>query len=131
VDALRQDAAGVMSLVAEDAGEIVGHVMLSALDAPMPALALAPLAVVPARQRTGIGTRLVETALSIARERGWAAVVVLGDPAYYCRFGFTPEAARGFACKYAGAHLMMKALDVPVPSSGRLVYPAAFERQQW
>lgn len=128
VDALMLAGAAAISLVAEDAGEIVGHVMLSVLDAPMPALALAPLAVKPARQRSGVGSRLVMAALEAASERGWPAVLVLGDPAYYRRFGFGAEPARGFDCKYAGEHLMMRVLQPPVPSTGTITYPAAFDR---
>ncbi len=128
VDRLRSHAAAVVSLVAEDVGEIVGHVMLSVLDAPMPTLALAPLAVLPARQTGGIGRRLVEAALAAAAERGWVAVVVLGDPAYYVRFGFDADAARRYTCTYAGPSLMMRVLRAPVPPTGCIAYPAAFDR---
>lgn len=128
VDALRAEDAAALSLVAEEADGIVGHVMMSVLDAPMPALALAPLAVVPDRQRTGIGSALVRAALGAAQERGWAAVVVLGDLTYYRRFGFEPEMARRFDCRYAGDHLQMKVLRGPVPPAGRIIYPAPFDR---
>lgn len=128
VEVLRGDGAAVVSLVAEDVGRIVGHVMLSRLIAPMPALALAPLAVAPDRQRKGVGSQLVGKALTVAADRGWSAVLVLGDPAYYGRFGFDAPSTRGFDCKYAGEHLMMRLLRPPVPMTGRIAYPAAFER---
>lgn len=56
---------------------------------------LAPLAVLPGRQGWGIGSALVRAALARAKEVGWAAAFVLGDPAYYGRFGFAADAARG------------------------------------
>jgi putative acetyltransferase len=55
---LREAGDSVFSLVADEAGEIVGHVLLSKMDAPFKALALAPVSVVPARQRSGIGSAL-------------------------------------------------------------------------
>jgi len=86
-------------------GQIVGHVLLSPVtldgrDAPR-GLGLAPLAVLPEHQRRGVGTRLVEVALRRARLLGYAYVVVLGDPAYYARFDFTP--ASGFGLRYPKA----------------------------
>ena len=104
------DGDAVLSLVAVEAGDVVGHVLFSRLRAPASALALAPLAVRADRQRRGIGARLVEAGLDRAREEGWRAVVVLGDPAYYRRFGFRPEAMQGMASPYAGPALMGLAL---------------------
>jgi len=89
------------SLVADDDGELVGYVLLSRASvvagrqAPTPVLALAPLGVRPARQRQGVGSALVAEALRRARERGERAVLVLGDPAYYGRFGFAPASPLG------------------------------------
>lgn len=127
VDALTAEGAVAFSLVAENAGAIEGHVMLSVLQAPIPMLALAPLAVIPERQRQGIGSALVSRALEYALDGGWAAVLVLGHPDYYPRFGFSAEAARGYECKYAGPNLMLRVLRPPVPASGRIVYPAALD----
>ena len=87
----------------------VGHVLLSRMTAPVRALALAPLAVATDWQRRGIGTALVEAALERARAAGSQAVFVLGDPAYYRRFGFRADLAAGFASPYAGPHLMVVA----------------------
>ena len=96
VDALRRSDTVAVSLVAQsDDAVIVGHVLLSRLVSPPGALGLAPLAVLPDRQRRGVGSALVRAALARAREGGWAAAFVLGDPAYYGRFGFSAEAARG------------------------------------
>ena len=103
---LREDGDAALSLVAVEAEEVVGHVLFSRLCAPAGGLALAPLAVRAHRRRRGIGARLVEAGLERAKREGWRAVIVLGDPAYYSRFGFRPEAVRGMASPYAGPALM-------------------------
>ena len=127
VAALRATGDSVLSLVADEDNEIVGHVMLSKMDAPFPALALAPVSVIPARQRLGIGSALIRKALSRAREKGWAAIFVLGDPAYYERFGFDREAAAGFASPYAGNHFMiLKLIPSGTPATGELRHAPAF-----
>ena len=101
VERLRECARPRLSLVAESDGELAGHVFFSpvTLDpAPRPAPAvagLAPLAVVPERQGRGIGAALVRAGLARCPSLGWSAVVLLGDPAYYARFGFAPAAAQG------------------------------------
>ena len=66
-------------------------------------------------------------ALARARKDGWDAVFVLGDPAYYRRFGFDPEAARGFGSPYAGPHLMALPLKGRLPvTTDRVDYAPAF-----
>jgi putative acetyltransferase len=104
VDALREHAHPVVSLVAEDHGAVVGHIMFSpvSLDGH-PALrimGLAPMAVAPEHQRKGIGSALVRAGLEQCRQLGFGAVVVLGHPAYYPRFGFVPSALFGIGCEY-------------------------------
>lgn len=79
---------------------------------------LAPLAVAPERQRQGIGAALVAAALAAAAGGGWRAVFVLGDPAYYRRFGFDAALAAGFDSPYAGPHLMARPLGGPLPARG-------------
>ena len=106
VERLRRDGDAALSLVTVEAEAVVGHVLFSRLRAPAAALALAPLAVRADRRRRGIGARLVRAGLDRAKREGWRAVVVLGDPAYYSRFGFRPEAVRGVASPYAGPALM-------------------------
>lgn len=96
VEELREAGDSVISLVADKDGEVVGHVLLSKMGAPFPALALAPVSVIPTRQRSGIGSTLIEKAVNRARNEGWAAIFVLGDPNYYERFGFDREGSRRF-----------------------------------
>ncbi len=137
VDALR--AAGCfspdMSLVGVAAGsEIVAHVLHSTVDlevdgVAVPAAALAPVAVLPAFQRRGVGTQLVREGLHRVRLLGYRAVVVVGDPAYYGRFGFSPDLAAPIASPYAGPYHQAIELEENALSSaraGRVVYPPAF-----
>ena len=103
VDALRQGDALTVSLVAEAAGEIIGHVAFSPViiragDTLSEALGLAPLAVVPELQRRGIGAALVRAGLDACRARGHRVVVLVGEPAYYQRFGFSAASEFGLEC---------------------------------
>ena len=104
VDVLRSEADNVISLVAEDDGDIVGHIMFSPVDvagAPdLRAMALAPMAVIPQRQGTGVGSTLVRTGLEESRRSGAAAVFVVGHPTYYPRFGFAMGSTLGFRCEF-------------------------------
>ena len=94
VDALRRDGDLWLSLVAEgEDGEITGHIALSRLKSPKHALALAPVSVAPDRQGAGIGSALIKKSIEEARRWREAVIFVLGDPAYYTRFGFSREAA--------------------------------------
>jgi putative acetyltransferase len=124
---LREAGDSVVSLVAEDDGQIVGHVLLSKMGAPFSALALAPVSVIPTRQRSGIGSALIKEAVGKARQEGWAAIFVLGDPNYYERFGFDREAATGFTSPYSGRHFMVLKLSPSLPATtGKLSYAPAF-----
>lgn len=93
--------AALVSLVALRGRDIVGHVLFSPVQlepaAPCLLAGLAPMAVAPACQRAGVGSRLVAEGLVRCRERGIAAVVVLGHSAYYPRFGFRPASAFGLS----------------------------------
>ena len=129
VDRLREDGDREVALVAVEGGRIVGHVLFSRMRAPFRALGLAPVAVAPDRQRLGIGSCLILAGLERARAAGWQGVFVLGNPAYYRRFGFDPALAGGFASPYAGLHLMALALGPALPaSSGEIEYAPAFAR---
>ncbi len=127
VDQLRTDGDLRISLVAVEGNEFVGHIAFSTMQAPFRALGLAPVAVSPERQNTGIGAALIETGLKQAGAEGWQGVFVLGDPAYYERFGFDLALAAGFNCRYAGPHFMVKAFDDALPAlSGEIDYAPAF-----
>jgi putative acetyltransferase len=126
VAALRTAGLCEISLVIEEQERVLGHVLMSPLRAPIKALALAPLAVLPEYQRQGLGSALVRAALDQAKNAGWDAVFVLGDPAYYRRFGFDVEAARGWDCVYSGPHLQVRQLSAALPKTGRIVYPSQF-----
>jgi putative acetyltransferase len=94
VAALRDGGHVTLSLVAVDDLQIVGHILFSELpihsvSGVVPAIALAPMAVVPERQKQGIGTLLVERGLELCREHGHRIVVVLGHENFYPRFGFS------------------------------------------
>ncbi len=94
VNSLLRDPAVATSLVALVDSEIVGHVIFTSCgveDAKDSVLLLAPLAVIPERQRQGIGSAIVAAGLECARESGGDLVCVLGDPNYYGRLGFTQE----------------------------------------
>lgn len=128
VEALRQAGDAAFALVAEaGGGEIVGHLVLSRMSAPFAALGLGPVAVSPQWRRQGIADRLIRHGLQLAKANGWQAVFVLGEPAYYQRFGFSATLAKGFQSPYAGPYLMACALADDLPAtSGRIDYAPAF-----
>ena len=94
VDRLRRASADYLSLVADDNGTIVGHLMFTPAtitnDRTVTGMGLAPMAVVPSYQHQGIGKLLVREGLRILKETGFPFVIVLGHPDYYPRFGFQP-----------------------------------------
>lgn len=94
VDALRLQADPCVSLVAEDAGEIIGHILFSpaklSADQSLFIMALGPMAVIPGRQHEGVGSALIHAGLERCRQLGCQAVFVLGYPQFYPRFGFVP-----------------------------------------
>ncbi len=106
VDALRADGDMALELVADLDGRIVGHVAFSVVEAPVWALALAPLSVAPGYQRRGFGKQLLTEGVKQVSAKGWEAVFVLGDPAYYERFGFSRKIAEVFNSPYEGDHFM-------------------------
>jgi putative acetyltransferase len=92
IDRLRASGKAAVSLVADDRGRIVGHVLFTPVTceppAKVPAYGLGPLAVLPDHEKHGVGRRLVQNGLAECHARGACMVVVLGDPGYYGRFGF-------------------------------------------
>jgi putative acetyltransferase len=106
VDDLRAAGDSVFSLIAVEGETVTGHAMFSRLQAPFPALALGPVAVLPDRRRMGVGSRLIREGIARSEAAGWIGIFVLGDPAFYRRFGFDVGKASGFISPYAGPHLM-------------------------
>jgi putative acetyltransferase len=134
VDALRDAGYARLSLVAEDRGHVIGHILFSAvsIDAEanlVDALALAPMAVIPSRQRQGIGTALVREGLRLCKEQGHKIVVVVGHPDYYPRFGFSAQLAEPLSCPYSGPALMALELGPGTLQGliGELKYPPPFQ----
>ena len=130
VERLRADGDAMFELVEIDADTLVGHILFSRMWADSLSLyaAMAPVSVRPDVQNMGTGGRLVRAGLDAAKEFGAAAVIVLGHPAYYPKFGFSADAARTLKCAFSGQPGFMAtaiepgALDVPLT----VVYPDAF-----
>jgi putative acetyltransferase len=132
-DQLREHGDVLLSLIAEVDQQVVGHILFSRMfvdttDAAIPAVALAPMAVLPSHQRRGIGGSLIRTGLDLLRDAGERAVIVLGHREYYPRFGFSCEKARLLLSPfppdaYMALELMPGALE---GVRGRVRYPAAF-----
>jgi putative acetyltransferase len=130
---LRADGLVIASLVAQVRAKIVGHILFSMLPAEVDgrtirAAALAPMAVQPELQHQGIGSKLVQEGLRAVRAWGIEAVIVLGHPTFYPRFGFSADLARRLAAPFSDEAFM--ALEL-VPgaldgSRGSVSYPAAF-----
>jgi putative acetyltransferase len=95
-----------VSLVADD-NDVVGHILFTPVvvesaERRIVGMGLAPMAVLPERQRQGIGLQLMTRGLDILRERGCPFVVVVGHPEYYPRFGFTRASTRNLRSQWDG-----------------------------
>lgn len=116
VDALRNSGIPLISLVAEQDDTVVGHVLFSPMtDAQgnhVPIAGLAPVAVAPGHQKQGIGSALIRAGLEQCRAAGYQAVIVLGHPGYYPRFGFVPASHFGIRCQYDAPDEAFMALEL-------------------
>ena len=135
VVAVRDDE-GSFALVAEEAGDVIGHVQFSrAWIGDVAVLALGPIGVLPERQSRGTGSKLIRAWLEDARARGEVAVILLGDPDFYRRFGFEPALALGLSNPFVGVrpdgfeiaaeHFMVAMLE-DVPIAGEVRWHPAF-----
>ena len=105
VDSLRKAGKAAVSLVAEENRAVVGHILFSPAridGSDIPVAALAPMAVLPRFQRYGIGSLLVQEGIALCKEKGFHAIIVLGHPAYYPRFGFRPASEFGLTSQWGG-----------------------------
>ncbi len=128
VDQLRKDKDLAISLCAIAGDQIIGHVAFSKMIAPFKALGLAPVSVAQELRKQGVAHDLIRTGLIHAKEQGYDAAFVLGDPAYYTRFGFLVERAAQYDCDYAGPYFMILPLAAThaLPPTGRVSYAHAF-----
>jgi putative acetyltransferase len=137
VDVLREKARPVVSLIAEENDKIVGHIMFTPVtlsDHPDAAImGLAPMAVAPAYQRRGIGSALVRAGLEECKQLGFGAVMVLGHPDYYPRFGFRPASDFDLGCEYEvpeGVFMAMELLPGYLNGkSGTISYHETFAKK--
>lgn len=137
VDHLRNTELSLISLVAEEQTHLVGHILFSPVTlvgpAPAPPLAgLAPMAVLPQWQRRGVGSLLVTTGLEYCAQAGYVAVIVLGHPDYYPRFGFVPASRYNINSEYdvPDEVFMLKELQTSALQgiSGTIQYHPAFQQ---
>lgn len=135
VEALRHSSAWLpeLSMLAEVDGEVVAYALLTRVrvdPGDVPALALGPVAALPGSQGRGYGTAAVQAALDAAAELGERLVVVLGNPAYYRRFGFRPAAEMKLTSPWSGLGEPWQAMVLPAVGqaapapSGEVRFPA-------
>src|SRR3954452_9572311 len=127
---LREDEGWLpaLSLVAVDAGDVVGHVVCSRgfVDSA-PVVGLGPISVRPDRQRCGVGHALMHAVLAAAEATGEPLVALLGDPAFYGRFGFVPASEAGIDSPDLawGEHFQVRTLGARVTGTFRYAAPFA------
>ncbi len=134
VETLRAYAQPLISLVAEVEEAIVGHILFSPVcvstDTELKMMGLAPMAVAPAHQRRGIGAALVRAGLERCKALKCSAVVVLGHPEYYPRFGFLSASRFGLCCEYNVPDEVFLALELQpgalADTTGMVQYHTAF-----
>ncbi len=136
VSALRESSGfrPELSLVAEFHGRIVGHVLMTPVRLQrgkdgIDILALAPMAVVPSQSHRGIGSDLVKAAIDKAREQGFSAIVVIGQPDFYQRCGFRPGSDFGISVNLPVADKLISAIEIEegvLAEGGHVIYPSQF-----
>jgi putative acetyltransferase len=134
VDGLHNQGAVVASFVAEVQERVVGHILFSRMSietgrtGSVPAVALAPMAVLPEQQGQGIGGELIKYGLGWLRGEGEQVVIVLGHPEYYSRFGFSTDKACSLASPFPAEAFMALELSPGALDGirGKVRYPEAF-----
>ncbi len=136
VQQLREDGLLTLGIVAtDDEGGIVGYAAFSPVDVggeDRQWVALAPLAVDESLRRQGLAEKLVYEGLDTLNEFGYAAVVLLGDPVYYRRFGFVPAVRHQLTCRWSGTEGVFQvyalAEDALTGVDGEVVFSTPFDR---
>lgn len=127
-----------LSLVAIKDGEVVGHILFSIIHIQtdtnkIPVLALAPMAVLPKHQKQGIGSMLVGEGLKKCKELGYKAVILVGHPDYYPRFGFTHAKEKGLKLPFDApdeAFMVYEIIHQALEGiKGMVVYPPEFAEE--
>jgi len=125
VEALRVSGAPLISLVAQEGDQVVGHIMFSPVTIQsekesFSAAGLGPMAVLPDWQGKGIGSQLVRRGLEECRLAGYQAAVVLGHPWFYPHFGFMPSVQWGIRWEHEAPEEAFMALElIPRSLAGR------------
>lgn len=133
VDRLR-GSRGSISLVATESDNVVGHILFTAArlvseGARLRLAGLGPMAVTPSLQNRGIGSKLVERGLEECRRIGYEAVVVVGHPSFYPRFGFRRGSSFGLSCQFDVPDEVFMAAELTPGSlsgGGEVHYPPEF-----
>jgi putative acetyltransferase len=129
VDVVRNEGArdgpdGLISLVADDGARVVGHVLFTVIEvhgeSPGRAMGLGPVAVIPDRQRQGVGSALIRAGLDACRAAGHDVVFVVGHPAYYPRFGFRPARPLGLTWEHPVPDDVFMVLELTPGAAARL-----------
>jgi len=132
VNAIRENGNATISLVAVTDENVVGHILFSPVHThpptPEKGLGLAPLAVLPAHQKQGVGLQLIRAGLEQCRELGYDYAVVLGGPNYYMRFGFEKASTFGLRNEYGVDDEFMVLKFKVLPAGGLVKYTAEFSQ---
>ena len=134
VDTLRDQVQPTISLIAEIDGLLVGHIMFTPVvlsgHSGLNIMGLGPLAVAPSHQRKSVGSALVRAGFDQCTRLGYGAVVVLGDPNYYHRFGFSSAADFDIRSEFAGPEASFMVIELQSGflrgASGMAKYHTAF-----